>query len=189
MSTPCFSRPEPCSRQDLIKRCADETEAIDVLEQRLHKAPSLSISQLKDKIFGSFSSDTEFRLVMHAAAPLYSESFDADAALAKSLKTVYTADSHSKSTRRRFAELMTSDELYSENEKYFDYRGSLHRIEAKTLIIVGERDWICPPSQSRIMAAIIPQARLVVFAGANHGVHIEKNREVVATIRDWLDNP
>jgi proline iminopeptidase len=33
---------------------------------------------------------------MHAAAPLYSEAFDADAALATSLKTVYFAESHSK---------------------------------------------------------------------------------------------
>jgi hypothetical protein len=77
-------------------------EAIQVLESRIYKAPSLSINQLKDKIFGSFQSDTEFQLVMHAAAPLYSETFDADAALAATLKTVYFAESHSK--------LMVSDQ-------------------------------------------------------------------------------
>jgi proline iminopeptidase len=71
-------------------------EAMQVLERRIHKAPSLSINQLKNKIFGSFQSDSEFQLVMHAAAPLYSEAFDADAALAASLKTVYFAESHSK---------------------------------------------------------------------------------------------
>jgi proline iminopeptidase len=71
-------------------------EAMQVLERRIHKAPSLSINQLKNKIFGSFQSDSEFQLVMHAAAPLYSEAFDADAALATSLKTVYFAESHSK---------------------------------------------------------------------------------------------
>ena len=68
-----------------------------MLEQRLHKAPSLSLNQLKDKIFGRFESDNEFQLVMHAAAPLYSVSFDADAALSKSLSTVYFADYHSRS--------------------------------------------------------------------------------------------
>jgi proline iminopeptidase len=71
-------------------------EAIQVLEQRIQKAPSLSIDQLKNKIFGSFQSDAEFQLVMHAAAPLYSESFDANAALAATLKTVYFAVSHSE---------------------------------------------------------------------------------------------
>lgn len=79
-----------------IDRCADEVEAIQVLQQRLHKAPSLSINMLKNKIFGSFSSDDEFQLVMHAAAPLYSESFDAYSALAKNLQTVYFAESHSE---------------------------------------------------------------------------------------------
>jgi hypothetical protein len=53
------------------------------------------MNQLKNKIFGSFESDSEFQLVMHAAAPLYSEAFNADAALAASLKTVYFAESHS----------------------------------------------------------------------------------------------
>lgn len=69
-----------------------------MLEQRLYRAPSLSVNQLKNKIFGRFESDEEFRLVMHAAAPLYSESFDADAALSTTLKTVYYAESHSKSS-------------------------------------------------------------------------------------------
>jgi proline iminopeptidase len=68
---------------------------LQVLERRIHKAPGLSMNQLKNKIFGSFESDAEFQLVMHAAAPLYSESFDADVALAASLKTVYFAESHS----------------------------------------------------------------------------------------------
>ena len=36
------------------------------------------------------------------------------------------------------------------------------------------------------MAAKIPDAKLEVFPGANHGVHIEKNREVIATIRKWV---
>jgi pimeloyl-ACP methyl ester carboxylesterase len=36
------------------------------------------------------------------------------------------------------------------------------------------------------MAARIPGAQLEVFAGANHSVHIEKNSEVIATIRRWI---
>ena len=39
------------------------------------------------------------------------------------------------------------DDLYSEQEKYFDYRSRLHEISIPTLIIVGENDWICPPSE------------------------------------------
>jgi proline iminopeptidase len=83
---------------------------------------------------------------------------------------------------------MLPDELYSEEEKYFDYRESLHLITAKTLIMVGDQDWICPPSQSRLMAARIPNAQLEVFVGANHSVHMEKNGEVIATIRRWISD-
>ncbi|KAF2639037.1 alpha/beta-hydrolase [Massarina eburnea CBS 473.64] len=148
-----------------------EEEAIKVLEQRLHKAPSLSVNQLKNKIFGHFESDEEFRLVMHAAAPLYSETFDADVALSKTLGTVYFAESH--------------NDLYSEEEKYFDYRENLTNVAAKTLILVGEQDWICPPRQSEIMASLIPDAQLEVFVGANHSVHLEKNKQVIDLIRAW----
>jgi hypothetical protein len=44
---------------------------------------------LREKIFGRFESDTEFQLMMYAATPLYSESFDADVALRRNLDTVF----------------------------------------------------------------------------------------------------
>lgn len=37
------------------------------------------------------------------------------------------------------------DDLYSEEEKYFNYTKQLKSITAKTLVVVGEKDWICPP--------------------------------------------
>lgn len=39
---------------------------------------------------------------------------------------------------------MKTDSLYSEEEKYFDYTDKLDKITAKTLVLVGDRDWICP---------------------------------------------
>jgi proline iminopeptidase len=84
--------------------------------------------------------------------------------------------------------LTQSDALYSDEEKYFDYRESLHLVTARTLIIVGDQDWICPPSQSRLMAARIPNAHLEVIADANHSVHVEKNAEVISAIRSWIAN-
>lgn len=47
-----------------------------------------------------------------------------------------------------------SDDLYSEKEKYFDYTESLALITAKTLIVVGEKDWICPPGNIKIRPRI-----------------------------------
>lgn len=51
---------------------------------------------LKDKVFGAFDSDLEFRMVHLVMSPLCSESFDANAALASCLNNVYNAESHSK---------------------------------------------------------------------------------------------
>ncbi|KGO55398.1 Alpha/beta hydrolase fold-1 [Penicillium expansum] len=149
-----------------------EETAIRTLEQRASKAPGLSIKFLKDKIFGRFESDLEFRLVMYAAAPLYSEHFDPDVALKHNIETVFYAKSH--------------NDLYAEQEKYFDYRDQLHSITAKTLVIVGERDWICPPEQSKTIASKIPGAELRVIANANHGVHLEKNAEVIELIKEHI---
>jgi len=52
---------------------------------------------LKNKVFGSFESDLEFRLVHLAMLPLYSETFDANTALQHCLHNVYNAESHSTS--------------------------------------------------------------------------------------------
>ncbi|KAK7718857.1 Protein abhd8 [Botryosphaeria dothidea] len=80
-----------------------------------------------------------------------------------------------------------ADELYSEQEKYFDYRNDLHRVAAKTLIIVGDQDWICPPSQSQIIADRIPHSRLLVIAGANHSVQHEKNADFLKAVKELLE--
>ncbi|RAQ71325.1 alpha/beta hydrolase [Aspergillus flavus] len=152
-----------------------EAEAIQVLEGRMHRAPGLSTRMLRDKIFGQFGSDLEFQLIMYAAAPLYSEAFNADIAFGRNLDTVFYAKSH--------------NDLYAEPEKFFDYRDDLSTVTAKTLIIVGERDWICPPAQSRVIASLIPNAHLEVIQDANHSVHVEKNAEVIGHIRKHLMRP
>lgn len=58
--------------------------------------PSFTIEMLKGKVFGAFDSDLEFRMVHLVMSPLYSESFDANAALASCLNNVYNAESHSR---------------------------------------------------------------------------------------------
>jgi len=59
-------------------------------------------------------------------------------------------------------------------------------ITAKTLVIVGEHDWICPPEQSKNIAARIPGAQLKVIENANHGVHLENNTEVIELIEQHI---
>ncbi|GME35850.1 putative proline iminopeptidase [Neofusicoccum parvum] len=149
-----------------------EEEAIRTLEARLHRAPSASVEMLH-KVFSAFEDDEEFRLIIFAINPLYTESYNADGGLKKIRDTVFRAETHNA--------------LYSEQEKYFDYRNDLHRVTAKTLIVVGEEDWICPPTQSKLIAERIPESRLLVIPGANHSVQHEKNGEFVRAVRELLD--
>lgn len=81
----------------LTNPCAEEEDAVKVLEGRLSRAPGFSLEMLKEKTFGRFESDLEFRLVHFASMPLYSESFDANAALRSCQDNTYNAESHSKS--------------------------------------------------------------------------------------------
>ncbi|KAK4687971.1 proline iminopeptidase, partial [Tremellales sp. Uapishka_1] len=149
-----------------------EAEAMTTIKERLHLAPMAS-PQMLEKVFSSFKDDEEMRLVMFAIGPLYSEgTYDPDRGLESCRQTIYRAESH--------------NELYSEQEKYFDYRPRLSEITAPTLIIVGERDWICPPDQSRIMHEGIPRSELMVVANANHSVHHEQNELVIRKIRSFL---
>ncbi|KKY35569.1 putative proline iminopeptidase [Diaporthe ampelina] len=137
-------------------------------------APSFSVEMLKNKVFGRFESDLEFRLVHLAMMPLYSEKFDANAGLSSCLNNVYNSEAH--------------NDLYSDREKYFDYRDDLHRITARTLVIVGDKDWICPLANSELIASEVPGAQLFVVENANHSVHLEKNEEVLSRIRSHLTN-
>ncbi|KAJ4278979.1 hypothetical protein NW764_006336 [Fusarium oxysporum] len=110
-----------------------EAGAIKTLEARISKVPSFSKDMLRDKVFGAYDDDEDFRLVHFAMMPLYREDYDANAGLRSCRDTVYVAESH--------------NDLYSQKEKYFDYVDQLGSIMAKTLVIVGEQDWICPPGQ------------------------------------------
>jgi proline iminopeptidase len=66
----------------------------------------------------------------------------------------------------------------------FDLRPALARIEAPTLVVAGDRDFIAPPLAARAIADGIDGAELVVVPGAGHFVFVEAPdafREAVLT--------
>ncbi|ODO06080.1 hypothetical protein L198_01309 [Cryptococcus wingfieldii CBS 7118] len=172
-----------------------EKEALENIRRRAAtKAPMASENYLK-KIFGTITDDNEFRIIMFAIGPLYLDgAYDADKALESSRKTIYNAESHNS--------------LYSEKEKYFDYREGLKTLSIPTLIFVGEHDWITPPctpasptflmprplmkgaiiAQSKLIHERAPNSKLVIFPNANHSVHHDKNAEVLKLIRDFVSS-
>jgi proline iminopeptidase len=147
-----------------------EAEAVATFKARLHKATSASIGMVEKMFSDRVVDDTELRLIWLALQPLYYESFDPDAALER--------------TRTMHLHAETHNALFA--TKDYDLRDHLHEIAAPTLVICGAKDWICPPSQSKIIADRTPRGELLIVEGANHAVHQEANALVIAAIRDFL---
>lgn len=147
-----------------------EAEAIETFKARIDKVPSASPAMI-DKLFGTtITDDTEYRLIWFALQPLYYEKFDPDAALER--------------TRTMHLHAETHNEMFREKEH--DLRDALRNMTVPTFAFCGEKDWICPPSQTRLIAELCPNAESWLVPGANHSCHHEKNAEVLARIRDFL---
>lgn len=67
-----------------------------------------------------------------------------------------------------------------------DMRGRLGEIQAPTLVLVGSEDRLTPAFHSEYLARSIPKARLAVIDGSGHIPHLERPREFLKTVREFL---
>lgn len=67
-----------------------------------------------------------------------------------------------------------------------DQRHRAAAIDAPTLILVGEEDFITPVDLSNELLDLIPQARMQVIAGAGHLTNLEKPGEFNRLVGDFL---
>jgi non-heme chloroperoxidase len=62
----------------------------------------------------------------------------------------------------------------------------LHKIEAPTLIVWGDRDAILPRSDQEALAAAIPGSRLLVYPGAGHAFYWENPGRVASDLAAFI---
>jgi proline iminopeptidase len=79
-----------------------------------------------------------------------------------------------------------STHFFSRLAGSYDLRARLPEIKTPTLVIVGDDDFLLPPSASRAIAAGIPGADLLVIDGAGHFPFIEHPDKFNAAIRRFL---
>ena len=67
----------------------------------------------------------------------------------------------------------------------FDLTADLPNVDIPTLVIVGTGDILTPPAQARLIAKLIPDARLEVFPGGGHMLMLERADELDRLIIDF----
>ena len=70
----------------------------------------------------------------------------------------------------------------------FDTRSQLGEIRIPTLVLAGELDKQCPPSQSRIIAEGIPDSILKVYADTGHGVIRARPSGAMDVFKEFVDS-
>jgi len=68
-----------------------------------------------------------------------------------------------------------------------DLRGSLSAIEARTLIVAGQYDRLCPAAASRHLATAIPDSELKIIERASHAPFLSHRQEFVQVLERFLN--
>lgn len=68
----------------------------------------------------------------------------------------------------------------------YDVRNRLGGIAVETRVLVGAHDWVCPPSASEVLAAVIPRAKLERFGESGHMLFAEEPARFRATMLSFL---
>jgi proline iminopeptidase len=119
----------------------------------------------------SADNDAESWRLWKIIEPLYFHTFDADLAERVMGKTILSAEAG------KVGDAITEE---------WDLTAHLGEISVPTLILVGRDDFVCPPSQAKILHERIPDSELVIFEKSGHFAHVEEPDAFFGAVRGWL---
>lgn len=70
--------------------------------------------------------------------------------------------------------------------RQYDFIPQLKKIKRPTLVLAGKDDWICPPSQSKIIAKHIPNAQLKIFNKSSHAIAVDEHKKYINVLKDFI---
>ena len=120
----------------------------------------------------SADTDAEMWQLWKLIEPLYFHTYDADLAERVLGKTIVRVE---------------ASEASGAIQEGWDLTPRLSEILAPTLILVGKDDFICPPSQAKIMHERIPNSELVIFEKSGHLAHVEEPEAFFEALRGWVE--
>jgi proline iminopeptidase len=134
--------------------------------------------------------------VRAAAEPVFSGDFSEEA-MAEFMRLVAPAYVHDPNKAGQVLQSWSRSTFAKEVAAYYfrdlatlyDVRDRLGEIRVPTLVVVGEHDWLIPPSASRVIAEEVPGAELVVIPAAGHFSFIERSEAYADAVCRFLSAP
>jgi proline iminopeptidase len=129
--------------------------------------------ELFDRMMSGHVRDNEdFKRAWAHILPLYDHDLDMEKVAKRVETTPYRYETHNYA--------------FSVNQKSYDITDRIPGITVPTLVTVGRHDWITPVAASEKIAALIPNAELVIFEHSGHSPQIEEAPKFQATVRAFL---
>lgn len=100
-----------------------------------------------------------------------------------------TTKKHPKQTFSKLKTIWSHEALnegFSGFLRHYDWIPTLKKIKCPTLILAGEKDWICNPSQAKTIAQHIPHAQLKIFKKCGHAVAVDAHTQYIKMIKNFL---
>jgi proline iminopeptidase len=128
---------------------------------------------IEEEQAGEFSSVDELIANVQRQGPLYFHRWEGNEQIGREL----------------FSDFAHSEPLHQFNTVEFptlDLRGELRRIEAPTLVVVGDDDMIAGPVCADAIVRELPDARLVTIPDSGHFVYVEQPEAFRAALTEFL---
>ncbi len=122
---------------------------------------------------GETRDDDDLKALWSELIPLYDKEYDAERSAAAVEAGSYRHEAHNW--------------CFQHNWGSYDLTADLPAVTAPTLVTVGRHDWVTPVSSSETIAALLPNAELVVFENSGHSPQVEERELFQATLRGFLD--
>jgi pimeloyl-ACP methyl ester carboxylesterase len=105
-----------------------------------------------------------------------------DPAVAPQVMTSFCSSENESPARLRWRE----DQMMRSLPRRWDYSRKATAIRAPTLVIQGDLDFAVSPDGARRWAELIPDARLIMLAGAGHLAYVERSDRVLPALERFF---
>jgi len=122
---------------------------------------------------GETRDDADLKQLWSELIPLYDKEYDPERSAAAVEAGIYRHEAHNW--------------CFQHNWGSYDLKADLPAVTAPALVTVGRYDWVTPVSSSETIAALLPNAALVVFENSGHSPQNEERELFQATVRGFLD--